>query len=433
VERVEKDGSWEGIVGRPEVAERASGLHFRHESLHLGELAGDRILDVRPVQAVDQNLWVAVTGAGQLLRLDLDDRSAAAIRPLTGSNLNFADPVTLHLSGDGRMAAVVNTHGQSGVVVDLGSGKATMPLQRDDYHNEHCTFPAAFCEVDGRLLLIHATAWNRLDVSDPASGELLTDRPPPVYRQGEDRPAHYLDYFHCGLSVSPGQEYVVDNGWVWAPVGVLTSWSVRRWLRENVWESEDGPSKQTLCWRNYHWDAPLCWVGDVRLAVWGYGEDDEWLLPAVRIFDVATGREERWFPGPRGSLAFDGYLFSFDGADGTSVWDADTGERLVRESSFCPLRYHPGAKTFLTVMPDGLLRVSKLCGRPVDPGWLAWGSGAVVRLARAIRAGRAFDRLPILADALQEAGCQDAALLSHCRRPGPHGKDCWVVDRILDR
>jgi hypothetical protein len=52
-------------------------------------------------------------------------------------------------------------------------------------------------------------------------------------------------------------------------------------------------------------------------------------------------------------------------------------------------------------------------------------------LARGIRQEEAFDRLPILADALQEAGCDDAVVLDHCRGPGPHVRGCWVVDLLL--
>jgi hypothetical protein len=56
-----------------------------------------------------------------------------------------------------------------------------------------------------------------------------------------------------------------------------------------------------------------------------------------------------------------------------------------------------------------------------------------VRLARSVYADRAFGRLPILADALEEAGCTDAELLTHCRQPGEHWRGCWVVDLILGK
>jgi hypothetical protein len=61
----------------------------------------------------------------------------------------------------------------------------------------------------------------------------------------------------------------------------------------------------------------------------------------------------------------------------------------------------------------------------------AWRTSAVVALARGVYDGRAFDRLPILADALQDAGCDDADVLGHCRGPGPHARGCWVVDAVL--
>jgi hypothetical protein len=307
-----------------------------------------------------------------------------------------------------------------------------MLLERDDYHNEHCTFPVAFCAHEGRTLLIHATAWNRLDVSDPVTGTLLTARGPTSYSRGEERPEHYLDYFQCRLCVSLTSKHVAEDGWVWHPVGGVIVWGIRPWLSGNVWESEDGPSKKHLCHRHYHWDSPLCWVGEDYLAVWGYGEDDEWLLPAVRIFDAESGAEVRWFPGPKGSLAFDDYLFSFDAAEGTSVWDIDTGERLLREPAFCPLRYHHGTRSFLTRQADGSFQLSRLRGRPIERSWLTSNGGTVARLAQAIAAERAFDGLPVLGDALEEAGCQDQAILHHCRQGGPHTRRCWVVDLLLD-
>jgi hypothetical protein len=64
----------------------------------------------------------------------------------------------------------------------------------------------------------------------------------------------------------------------------------------------------------------------------------------------------------------------------------------------------------------------------VEPGWL---TGIVVGLARGILAERAFDRLPILADALEEAGCSEPEVLAHCRDDAPHVPGCWVIDTLL--
>lgn len=68
-----------------------------------------------------------------------------------------------------------------------------------------------------------------------------------------------------------------------------------------------------------------------------------------------------------------------------------------------------------------------------DPSWSAWKDGVVVKLAQAIYEDRAFDRLPVLADALEEAGCTNADILAHCRGPGEHVRGCWVVDPLLGK
>jgi hypothetical protein len=62
-----------------------------------------------------------------------------------------------------------------------------------------------------------------------------------------------------------------------------------------------------------------------------------------------------------------------------------------------------------------------------------WRSSVVVALTRRIYEERAFDRLPILADALEDAGCDNADMLAHCRSDGLHVRGCWVVDLLLGK
>ena len=73
--------------------------------------------------------------------------------------------------------------------------------------------------------------------------------------------------------------------------------------------------------------------------------------------------------------------------------------------------------------------------RPIalDPAWLAWNDATLVKLAQAIYDIRAFERMPELADALEEAGCTNTYILNHCRGEGPHVRGCWVVDLILGK
>ena len=65
------------------------------------------------------------------------------------------------------------------------------------------------------------------------------------------------------------------------------------------------------------------------------------------------------------------------------------------------------------------------------PEWLAWNDGTLRRLAQGIYEERAFERMPVLADALEEAGCTDPAVLDHCRGRGPHIRGCFVIDTLL--
>jgi hypothetical protein len=62
-----------------------------------------------------------------------------------------------------------------------------------------------------------------------------------------------------------------------------------------------------------------------------------------------------------------------------------------------------------------------------------WRSATAVGLAETMYAARDFAAMPILADALEEAGCDTSDVLAHCRGPGPHVRGCWVVDLVLGR
>jgi hypothetical protein len=69
----------------------------------------------------------------------------------------------------------------------------------------------------------------------------------------------------------------------------------------------------------------------------------------------------------------------------------------------------------------------------VEQSWVMWNESAVTKIARAVYEERTFDRLPILADALEDAGCTNEDILTHCRQPGEHVRGCWVVDLLLGK
>lgn len=84
---------------------------------------------------------------------------------------------------------------------------------------------------------------------------------------------------------------------------------------------------------------------------------------------------------------------------------------------------------------------------PINDCFLRWNDRLVPRLAQGIYDERAFDRMPILADALEEAGCTNEDILMHCRglefvddrtwatEPlrGQHVRGCWVIDLLLGK
>ena len=112
------------------------------------------------------------------------------------------------------------------------------------------------------------------------------------------------------------------------------------------------------------------------------------------------------------------------------------GGEQEEKASRGPLPSECSCSAVLQVADGDLLR--DIFGNPfrpvaAEPSWTTWNGGVVVKLAGSTYEGRAFERLPVLADALEEAGCTDADLLAHCRGGGEHVRGCWVVDLLLGK
>ena len=76
-----------------------------------------------------------------------------------------------------------------------------------------------------------------------------------------------------------------------------------------------------------------------------------------------------------------------------------------------------------------------LFGNPFRPRpeRAAWLTREVWALADGIYTERAFDRMPLLADALEASGCTNADTVEHCRSGGEHARGCWVLDLLLGK
>src|SRR5262249_43105057 len=91
-----------------------------------------------------------------------------------------------------------------------------------------------------------------------------------------------------------------------------------------------------------------------------------------------------------------------------------------------PVRADERYQCFATLLRD-------IIGNPfrpvaLDPSWL---TPVVQAVAQVIYDERQFADLPVLADALEDAGCDNRDLLDHCREPGEHVRGCWSVDLVV--
>lgn len=145
---------------------------------------------------------------------------------------------------------------------------------------------------------------------------------------------------------------------------------------------------------------------------------------AAEYAALTVGFGEEPYPRLRGSAStYHGLAESRD--DAVTMQDMCPKE-LPQAEDRCASRLERLAQTHI---------VRDIFGNPfrpvtVDP---AWRTSTVVSLAQGIYDERAFDRLPILADALEDAGCTNADMLNHCRQPGDHVRGCWCVDLLLDK
>jgi len=130
-----------------------------------------------------------------------------------------------------------------------------------------------------------------------------------------------------------------------------------------------------------------------------------------------------------------------DQGDRDSVgWQDTPGQYSVKARAFdnpCPVHFDSTAAAEEEAAQACLLRC--IFGHllfhlvTIHSAWLTWNNSTVPNLARSIYDDRRFSDMPILADALMDAGCDNQDLLRHCREPGEHVRGCWVLDLVLGR
>jgi hypothetical protein len=133
---------------------------------------------------------------------------------------------------------------------------------------------------------------------------------------------------------------------------------------------------------------------------------------AAKFAALATTKPDAWI------AAWDA---SWDAAEAAATPRKEDGKTVV-PIFFDEMRTHQAHLLRALVPPPTAPRI--------DPAWLRWNDSTVFRIAQNIREQHHYDDLPILADALAEAGCTDEAILS-CRVRSPYLRSSWVVDALL--
>lgn len=148
----------------------------------------------------------------------------------------------------------------------------------------------------------------------------------------------------------------------------------------------------------------------------------------------AVGVAEQYTDGNASVLELAASYNAADRLEDELLWDSRWGEAIVARlarvacdevGSWEPWYFDRETKVFLRCIFGSPFRPIAL-----DPGWL---TPTVKQLAEAIYEERAFDRLPVLADALEDAGCNQQDILGHLRSGGDHVRGCWAVDLVTGR
>ena len=166
----------------------------------------------------------------------------------------------------------------------------------------------------------------------------------------------------------------------------------------------------------------------------------EW-VETGRVFPLPLGRPVVIGRGRHAEIGLDNLSVSRQHCeaqwDGCRVWVHDLGggrtwiitgaARAQVNSAGRPLRL--GDVLHLA----GVVRLRLATPSRAEAGWLSWQGGLVAAMARQADESGDYGDLPVLADALEDADCDNADILGHLRGPGPHVRGCWVVDLLLGR
>ena len=167
---------------------------------------------------------------------------------------------------------VTERYGLNASTVNIESGHV-LDFAREDYHCDVSSYSVGFLEREDRVLLMHQTQWNRLDITDLETGRMLTHRDI-IYQETDETETNkwgtfpkmekknYIDYFHSLLHISPNGEHFLSNGWIWQPLDNIMCFDTECFFRE--YETCGKPIEY---YRGYAWDRPCTFAGNDTIVI----------------------------------------------------------------------------------------------------------------------------------------------------------------------
>ncbi len=334
------------------------------------KIEGVEALKILASKVSEHNVLFLFCSDFSLRKVDLQNGKSEVVISLDPEAFTSTSNFNLYCSKDNEFVAItwnrvcVGTKVSRGVVLKTSDGEIKLHLDNGYYYTDMAPFPVCFIKYKSKNLVVHATDWNSLDVTDLENGKILTSRDLSKKSNEQKGPKISKTEWPSLLLPSPSEEVIAVQGWMWHPVGVLYSFSLKNWLEHDIWESDYIPEKNIYS-SMYDWTNPFCWINETKLCIceMGFAKEESY---KTSLFDIETGQSLIEFFGPTPHVFFfDKFLFSGLAKDnefieGLSIWSIENGQLLHKEDSFPVINdYNSNAKEFISYQADGLIELIK--------------------------------------------------------------------------
>ncbi len=367
------------------------------------------ILAIKSSSTNPTDLFLLTKKDKHLIRYNVMDKTSVVVHNLENSILNFNLDINLEICPDDKYFIIAQSKGEYCELYKLG-GERIKTNSRGTYHGDASDYSCGFCKLEGKTVVVLATAWNRLDMFDVESCKLLTDRLTTRMDATGKKNKYYLDYFHSTLNVSPSGIKFLDSGWVWQPMGwpeiiVCHEWAKFPHGADNDWfmnvnevdgqiQIQPDPDhdhnivnkvKGKFSFEHEGMYNPGCWISDTELVILYHNTFDN-----ERDFLESCGKKENYeddgkgygdfidphpdrkkyalflhtnspkklceFDAPQSfenncTISFCGHIFVYAPNYGIVAYDVNTGDEVYSRIKDVPVAYHKVARKF--IIKDG--------------------------------------------------------------------------------